>query len=52
MSIDRRSSSNFFQDDGGVLKSMRGTSSSLKERKLRAALSPLSDLVDKADGEL
>ena len=52
MSIDRRSSSNFFQDDGGVLKSMRGASFSLKERKLRAALSPLSDLVDKADGEL
>lgn len=49
MNIGRHNSSNFFQTDGGILKSMRGTSSSIRERKLRARASALSDLVDQAD---
>jgi uncharacterized protein YegL len=46
MSIDRHDSSNFFQTDSGIRKSMEGVRCSFKERKLRAVTTALSDLVD------
>ena len=50
INIDADAGTNFFQTDSGIRKSMRATSSSLKERKLRMAkLSALSQLVDEAD---
>ena len=50
MNIDQHNSSTFFQTDGGIRKSMRGTSHSLRERKMRlASPAPLSQLVEEAD---
>ena len=50
MNIDADAGTNFFQTDSGIRKSMRATSSSLMERKLRMAkLSALSQLVEEAD---
>jgi uncharacterized protein YegL len=50
INIDADAGTNFFQTDSGIRKSMRATSSSLKERKLRMAkLSALSQLVEEAD---
>jgi hypothetical protein len=50
MNIDASDAVNYFQTDGSVRKSMRGTSSSLKERKMRvAAPAPLAQRVEEAD---
>jgi Mg-chelatase subunit ChlD len=50
MNIDHHDSVTFFQNDGSVRKSMRGTSSSLRERKMRlACMAPLSKCVEEAD---
>jgi len=49
MSIDRNDTSNFFQTDSGIRKSMEGVRFSFKERKLCAVTTPLSDLVNQAD---
>jgi hypothetical protein len=49
--IGRHNSATFFQTDSGIRKSMRATSSNIRERKLRAACTDLSELVDLADGD-
>jgi len=50
MSIDRHDSTNFYQTDSSIRKSMRGTGAVLFERKLRAVVqTPLSQKVEEAD---
>ena len=50
MSIDRHDSSNFFQTDSGIRKSMRGTGAVFFERKLRSPVrTPLAQKVEEAD---
>jgi uncharacterized protein YegL len=51
MHIAEHDASIFLQTDAGIRKSMRATSYSLKERKIRAVCTNLSELVDQADGE-
>jgi hypothetical protein len=50
MSIDRHDSTNFYQTDSSIRKSMRGTGAVFFERKLRAVVqTPLSQKVEEAD---